>query len=160
MHLKVVSVSTDKIQKSKIFIRNISKIHLIILLVDTAIGLIIDGDPRQRYLDRIAKTTVVRTDITETFAPVSMPKVQEPSEAEPIPISKPSAVTTAPSKDIITAFSKIPGITYEKATSLYNSGYNSFADLKNAQPEKLLCIPGITLQDLKNINDAIEILKQ
>jgi len=43
------------------FIRNISKIYWIIVLIDTVIGLATPGDPHQKVTDRIAGTTVVST---------------------------------------------------------------------------------------------------
>ena len=38
--------------------RNISKIYWVALLLDVLIGFLTEGDPRQRYLDRAAGTTV------------------------------------------------------------------------------------------------------
>jgi len=43
------------------FIRNISKIYWIIVLIDTVIGLATIGDPHQKLTDRIAGTIVVST---------------------------------------------------------------------------------------------------
>ncbi len=40
-------------------IRNISKIHGLLVIIDTLVGLATHGDPRQRYLDRVAETTVI-----------------------------------------------------------------------------------------------------
>lgn len=40
------------------FVRNISKIHPVLLLLDVIVGLVTPGDPRQKYSDRIAGTTV------------------------------------------------------------------------------------------------------
>lgn len=39
-------------------IRNISKIHGLVVFLDTVLGLATEGDPRQRYMDRVADTTV------------------------------------------------------------------------------------------------------
>ena len=44
----------------KTILRNISKVQIIILVIDTLIGMATGGDPRQRFLDRMANTTVVR----------------------------------------------------------------------------------------------------
>ena len=44
----------------KTILRNISKVQIIILVIDTLIGMATGGDPRQRFLDRVADTTVVR----------------------------------------------------------------------------------------------------
>ena len=46
----------------KALVRNISKVHGLLLLLDWIVGILIDGDPRQRFLDRISNTVVVRTD--------------------------------------------------------------------------------------------------
>jgi uncharacterized RDD family membrane protein YckC len=55
--LRVVGIDAP-MSLNKALIRNISKIHGIFLLLDWIIGLATVGDPRQRYLDRIARTTV------------------------------------------------------------------------------------------------------
>ncbi|MFO8110098.1 MAG: RDD family protein [Thermoplasmata archaeon] len=39
-------------------IRNISKVHGLLIFLDTIVGLATEGDPRQRYLDSVADTTV------------------------------------------------------------------------------------------------------
>ncbi len=40
-------------------LRNISKIHGLLVIIDTLVGMATRGDPRQRYLDRVAETTVI-----------------------------------------------------------------------------------------------------
>lgn len=57
MKLKVKAKEGD-MSYSKAFIRNISKILWLPLIVDLLIGIIL-GRPYQRYLDRLAKTEVV-----------------------------------------------------------------------------------------------------
>ena len=44
----------------KALIRNISKIHGALLLLDFLLGLVTPGDPYQKYTDRIAGTRVVK----------------------------------------------------------------------------------------------------
>ncbi len=44
---------------SETVIRNFSKIHGLFLLIDWVLGMMTEGDPRQRYLDRVADTTVI-----------------------------------------------------------------------------------------------------
>ncbi len=44
----------------KAILRNVSKVQIVLLVIDTLIGMATGGDPRQRFLDRIANTTVVR----------------------------------------------------------------------------------------------------
>jgi len=192
LKLRVAS-STGEMDFGKAFIRNLSKIFgmgltmiifgglgsfglilsliNIFLLIDIIIGFVTEGDPRQRFLDRIAGTTVVRTDIQETFAPAPVPvppQAQTPTipaypQTYPPTVPKPvetPLVTPAPvslsREEAVTVFTKIPGITIKKALSLYNAGYKSFSDLRAASPDKLLSIKGITLKDVKNIKKEIE----
>lgn len=61
MSLRVVGIDAP-MSVEKALIRNISKIHGVIVLIDWIIGLATQGDPRQRYLDRISRTTVTRVD--------------------------------------------------------------------------------------------------
>jgi len=61
MSLQVVAID-GVMNVEKAFIRNLSKVHVLFVLVDFIIGLASQGDPRQRYLDKIARTTVTRMD--------------------------------------------------------------------------------------------------
>ncbi|MDI6856477.1 MAG: RDD family protein [Candidatus Thermoplasmatota archaeon] len=135
LKLKVLSAS-QQIGISKGFVRNISKIHWLFLLIDIILGLATDGDPRQRYLDRVANTLVARADIAE-----ELPRIE-------VSLSK---------EEIISAFMKIPEITEKKAISLYNAGFRSFTDLAGASPEIILALPELTLKDLKNIKEAVKL---
>ncbi|MDI6916707.1 MAG: helix-hairpin-helix domain-containing protein [Thermoplasmatales archaeon] len=58
--------------------------------------------------------------------------------------------------EAVTVFTKIPTITKEKATSLYNAGYNSLSGLARAPAEKLLTIKNITLENVKNIKKELK----
>ena len=66
INLQVIGTH-EQMDIAKGFIRNISKIHGLILLLDFLIGFVSHGDPRQRFLDRISNTTVIRTDVQERF---------------------------------------------------------------------------------------------
>lgn len=46
---------------SETLIRNFSKIHGLFLLLDWIVGMATEGDPRQRFLDRISESTVTST---------------------------------------------------------------------------------------------------
>ncbi len=88
MNLRVVPTMGEMgIVKS--IIRNLSKIYWLFFLLDWLIGFVTDGDPRQRFLDRLASTTVVRTDIQEVFTgayqppPGPMPAPYQPSQPQP-----------------------------------------------------------------------------
>lgn len=58
MDLKVVTKTGEKPSFGQAFIRNISKIHQVLLLLDLIGGLITSNDLHQKYSDRIANTTV------------------------------------------------------------------------------------------------------
>lgn len=49
---------TQKFDMSEALIRNFSKINGILILFDWVAGMASEGDPRQRYLDRLSETTV------------------------------------------------------------------------------------------------------
>ncbi len=56
-------VATDGMMDlPRALIRNVSKIFPLFILLDLIIGMATEGDPRQRFLDRIAHTTVTRID--------------------------------------------------------------------------------------------------
>jgi uncharacterized RDD family membrane protein YckC len=87
MSLRVVSVS-GPMDITKGIIRNISKIvpYFFVILGDFILGFIMDGDPRQRFTDRLANTTVVRTDIQEVIPGAYRPGTgPAPSPAVPQP---------------------------------------------------------------------------
>jgi uncharacterized RDD family membrane protein YckC len=59
VNLRVTKANGKKPSLKSAFIRNISKIHFLILLLDTLGGFFISKDVHQRYIDQIANTTVV-----------------------------------------------------------------------------------------------------
>ncbi len=63
MKLKV-RATKGEIGYSKALIRNLSKILWVPLVVDVIVGFAM-GKPRERYLDRLAKTEVVKTEEVE-----------------------------------------------------------------------------------------------
>jgi uncharacterized RDD family membrane protein YckC len=72
LHFKVQKTNGDKITFVKAFIRNITKIYWIALVIDWALGAFTKGsDKRQKYLDRLAGTTVVS--VKPTFNPPPPP---------------------------------------------------------------------------------------
>lgn len=60
MNLRVISTE-GPMTIGKAAIRNISKIHGLFLLIDWLIGFTSEGDPKQKWLDRSAGTTVILT---------------------------------------------------------------------------------------------------
>jgi len=76
--LEVQNVNGNKVTFEKSFIRNISKIYWLFLLIDWLLGIVIPGqDQRQKYTDRIAGTTVVSLKQT-IFAATSQPPPPPP----------------------------------------------------------------------------------
>jgi len=77
MNLKVTTTQGSLPGFDRTWIRNISKIHSLLWLVDTLIGMATVGDPHQKYSDRFAGTTVASTIATGLILP-SPPSVQAP----------------------------------------------------------------------------------
>ena len=61
------------------FIRNISKVFLLLYLLDVIVGLATPGEPTQKYTDRIAGTVVV------SVTPTPAPSATITSSINPIP---------------------------------------------------------------------------
>jgi uncharacterized RDD family membrane protein YckC len=59
LHLKVVTVKGERPTLESSFIRNISKLHFIFLLLDVIGGFLTAKDPHQKYIDQLAHTTVI-----------------------------------------------------------------------------------------------------
>jgi len=79
MNLKVTTTQGNVASLYGTLIRNISKIHLLLWLIDTLIGMatVGGGDPHQKYSDRFAGTTVASTIPTGLILP-SPPSPQAP----------------------------------------------------------------------------------
>jgi len=77
--LQVQMVDGSKVTFDKAFIRNISKIYWLFLLLDWILGVATPGrDQRQKYTDRIAGTTVVSVKQVATFVSTSPPPPPPP----------------------------------------------------------------------------------
>jgi uncharacterized RDD family membrane protein YckC len=169
MNLRVVSLE-GPMDFGKAFIRNISKIYGLLLLVDWIAGFVMDGDPRQRLFDRFAHTTVVRTDVRELMpgafqprraheagptapgqpqpqygAPQSQP--QEPSHTPEGPAPGPEPVTSS----IDTPEEESPETSYQKPVEVTHNRSELVAlrkdDLEKIARDKGLKISG-TKRDL------------
>ena len=80
--LQVQTVDGSRITYDKAFIRDISKIFWLLLLIDWILGVAIPGrDHRQKYTDRIAGTTVVS--IKPAFSSVAAPPPPPPPPPPP-----------------------------------------------------------------------------
>lgn len=69
MNLKVTTTQGNVASLDKALIRNISKIHWALWLIDTLLGMATVGDPHQKYSDRFAGTTVASTISTGLILP-------------------------------------------------------------------------------------------
>jgi len=58
MGFKVITVDGKRLELGSAFIRNMSKIFVVLPILDVIVGLVTPGDPHQKYSDRIAGTTV------------------------------------------------------------------------------------------------------
>jgi uncharacterized RDD family membrane protein YckC len=82
MGLQVQTVNGTKVTFEKAFIRNISKIYWLFLLLDWILGVATPRhDQRQKYTDRIAGTTVVS--VKQAFSSVSQPPPPPPPPPAP-----------------------------------------------------------------------------
>jgi uncharacterized RDD family membrane protein YckC len=80
--LQVQTVNGSKVTFDKAFIRNISKIYWLFLLIDWILAIAIAGhDQRQKYTDRIAGTTVVS--VKQAFSSVATPPPPPPPPPPP-----------------------------------------------------------------------------
>jgi uncharacterized RDD family membrane protein YckC len=60
LNIKVERIDGKKVTAREAFVRNIAKIHWLLLLIDLFAGLFTQGDYRQRFTDRVAGTIVVK----------------------------------------------------------------------------------------------------
>jgi len=80
MYLKVTTKEGNLPTLDRALIRDISKIHGLLWLIDTLIGMATVGDTHQKYSDRFAGTTVVSTITKGLILPF-------PSQSPPTPPS-------------------------------------------------------------------------
>ncbi|MCK4717741.1 MAG: RDD family protein, partial [Thermoplasmata archaeon] len=95
--LKTVSVM-GPLDNQKTVVRNLSKVFPILVLLDCLIGLATTGDPRQRYTDRVAGTTVVETANLKQIPPTPSPYDRPNGSQSPFSSSDDSS-TSEPSYD-------------------------------------------------------------
>jgi len=105
--LRVTTMDGQRVNPVQSVIRNVSKIFWALLLIDWILGLATEGDPRQKFTDRLAGVTVTRTDSLayqeEQFrqmgrAPGWIPPThaQAPQTGGPGPVYSPSTATVNP----------------------------------------------------------------
>jgi uncharacterized RDD family membrane protein YckC len=71
--LQVQTTSGGKVSFDKAFLRNISKIYWLLLLLDWLLGILTPGNKMQKYTDRMAGTVVVPTRQYATASPPPPP---------------------------------------------------------------------------------------
>jgi uncharacterized RDD family membrane protein YckC len=76
--LHVQMTNGGKVPFDKAFIRNISKIFWLFLVLDWLIGILTPGDKRQKYTDRWAGTTVVQAGKSPIVMTAPPPSSQPP----------------------------------------------------------------------------------
>ncbi len=81
--LQVQTVRGGRPTISQLIIRNISKIIPPLIIIDWLIGIATPGDRRQKYLDRVAGTTVIQ--IGQPFASTTSPPPPPPPPPSPPP---------------------------------------------------------------------------
>ncbi len=60
MSLRVMALDGN-LDMGKALIRNVSKVYSLFLLLDWLVGFVSEGDPKQKWLDRVGGTTVIIT---------------------------------------------------------------------------------------------------
>lgn len=93
MNLKVTTEQGALPPPDKALLINISKIHWVLWLVDTLVGMALPGDPHQKYSDRWMGTTVVSTIDRALILPT--PPSTSTSTLSPTPPSPPSPPANA-----------------------------------------------------------------
>jgi uncharacterized RDD family membrane protein YckC len=69
-HLRVVTLDGSKLDFAKAFIRNISKIFWLLLLLDVLVGLISKTRRGQKYSDYVANTNVIKVEFASSQSQV------------------------------------------------------------------------------------------
>ena len=72
VNLKVTTVEGSAAGLGKSMIRNVSKIHGLLWLMDTLIGMAMVGDPHQKFSDRFTGTTATSTIEKDLIVPTIM----------------------------------------------------------------------------------------
>ena len=162
---------------SKGFMRNISKtgafllcifipyltvqylLIFVILALDTYLGTGATNDPRMKFTDKLAGTTVVRTDVPENldemqYTPPAVPAAPGATAGEGVAEPGGSAVSLEEAtvsgeeekKEVpeeVKKYMELFEINEERAQNIYNAGYKKVDDLKDAIAEDLVMIDKI-----------------
>jgi hypothetical protein len=141
-----------------------------LLILDVFLGMDATMDPRQKYTDKMASTTVIRTDIEENIEdlryipPAPALVTQDTGTQATSTIYSGGADTdslkghslTDTESDIVKEYSNFFGISEARALDLYNAGYKHFKDIKDAIVEDLIMVneinPTVARKIIKKIS--------
>jgi replicative superfamily II helicase len=139
-------------------------ILIVLLIIDVLMAAGQTDDPRQKYTDKLAGTIVVRTDIQENVEemkyvpPVPAPAAgtlgSEPSE-EAAGAGEEEGLT-AEERQAVTEYTELFEISEARALNLYNAGYKSKDDFKDAIVEDLIIVDKINPTIAKSIVQKME----
>jgi uncharacterized RDD family membrane protein YckC len=145
-------------------------IMMVFLIIDIYLGTGLTSDPRQKYTDKMAGTTVVRSDIEEYLEdlkyvpPEPAPPPPEPAESTDVSISSPpspegAAQLSGPEGEMVAKYMEFFGLNEVRAQNLYNAGYKRFDDFKDAITEDLIIVdkinPTVARAILKKVESGL-----
>lgn len=147
---------------------------IVFLILDIFLGLGKTSDPRQKFSDTIAGTTVRRTDVTENpedlkYIPSAAPAPAAETSAaaegtgvsvstpEPEPDGKPPL--TEEQKEIVKKYVEVLEISEDRAVNLMNAGYKRLEDFKDAIVDDLVLVerinPTVARSIIKKVDAAL-----
>ena len=101
----------------------------------------------------------ISPEIKEIEKEIKLPQIQDIQKEGLAEIAKKIKDETETIKnECVETFKKIPGIDEEKAVALYEMGYTKLKEIALAEPEKLLTIKNITIEDVKTIKKELSFL--
>lgn len=98
LSMRVVGEDGNKPEIKDAFIRNVSRIHGLLFLLDLIGGLVMEGDPRQRFADRISNTVVYQKD-SKRGGPYVQPSIIKPEGGQAAPAAPPSKPAEKPAEE-------------------------------------------------------------
>jgi uncharacterized RDD family membrane protein YckC len=139
-------------------------ILIVLMLVDLLMVTGQTNDPRQKFTDKLAGTIVVRTDIEENVEEMKyippVPAAPAPdgfaSEGEGAGTPDGGDELTADQRQAVIEYTELFSISEARALNLYNAGYKSRDDFKDAIVEDLIIVEKINPTIAKSIIRSME----
>jgi hypothetical protein len=148
-------------------------VFILVVGIDIYLGTGETADPRQKYTDKMAGTTVVRTDMIEDITSMSYlpPPPPPPPPAFATDSTKTEASDTGEGVEISSRdedkpeevpeeakkFMELFNLSEERALNLYKAGYRTIEDFKDAIPEDLIIVdkinPTVARAIIKKVNE-------